>query len=79
VRRLSPFERLVLFVMTYLVIPGFGLYLAVNHPPASMIPLIAGMLGTPLVGPGRGGGDDPPEQGPDRSDLPPRPRRRIDR
>ena len=62
-RRLSPFERLVLFLMSYLVIPGFGLYLAVTHPAAYMIPLITAMLGVPIVGPGRGGsaGSEQPE------------------
>lgn len=59
----------VLILIRDVAIPSGGLYLAVSHPPYYLLPLIAGMLGVPLVA--RGGGDDlEPDSRPSPDPLP---------
>lgn len=60
--RLAVFRLAVLVVMRDLLIPGGGLFLSIYLPISHTLapwhlPLIAGMLGTPLVA--RGGPDVP--------------------
>lgn len=58
----------VLIVMRDILIPGAGIFLAVYLPVTHLfspwqLPLLAGMLGTPLVG---RGGEPEPDLRPDR-------------
>lgn len=67
-RRLSIIRYAVLILMRDVLIPGGGLFLALQPPGGSLepwhLPLIAGMLGTPLVA----RGEKPPEVDPPRAE-----------
>lgn len=66
-KRLSLIRLAILIFMRDLLIPGGGLFLSIYLPIKGILspwhlPLIAGMLGTPLVA--RGGEADPPDDPP---------------
>lgn len=68
-RQLSIFRLAILILMRDLLIPGGGLFLAVYLPVQGILapwhlPLIAGMLGTPLVARGGVPADELEEQVP---------------